>query len=1047
MSNTTSRSKNRIRFFPYQGTIVLCLLIWSSANRSESQPADSFPSFLSVERLTTDDGLASNQIRVIHRSQSGFMWFLTDRGLIRYDGYEAINYQYNPNDNNSLSNNELTSILEDGDGILWIGSKEGFNRFDPKTGLFKRYFHDPNKPASINDNFVTHILKDKKGRYWIATHCGLNLFDPVRETFRSFHRDPNNPDSLGMEHINRLAEDLSGKLWLGPLGNASIERFDPDSFVIQRYKNLLIEPANYPDVITFAVDPSGSVLFGSWAWGLFQVNPADGSFKNFRCNPSDPRSLSGDIVHSIIPDGKGRYWIGTRGGGLCRFDPQTGRFQRIKVVWKTDPNAVIETIFCIYQDNAGILWLGTMNDGVCRYDSNREQFLCIKNNPKNPTSLSENRVYAICASRDGTIWIGTDGGGLNQYDPKTNSMVAHYVNDPSRADSLASNTVISLYEDSKGTLYVGCWQTQEGAFSRFLPETKTFRRYPHNPGHPDGLHCITARALRGDSFGKIWIGGDGSGICIFDPNNETFQRCVKDTSSARGLRDRNIRCFYEDHSQTMWVGTESAGLLRYDRSQDRFVEYRDASLNLNRLSTANIMTIYEDRQNALWLGTENGIVRLSPDRTQSTNFSMSDGLADSVVKGILEDDYGFLWISMDNGKMSRFHPETRQIRNFDRSDGLQGLAFNSNCFAKGLNGEFYFGGIGGVNCIWPDRITQNANIPPIALIAFNVLGKSHPFEPFLSAGQPIRLDYRQNYLSFEFAALNYTHSHKNQYAYRLTPLETDWNVSGVRRYAQYTALEPGDYIFQAKGSNNDGEWNEKGISLSISIKSPYWRTWWFKTGSAAFILATLFLGYRYRVRFLEKQRIFLEMEVEKRTRELNEANRALERLSKQDGLTKLANRRCFDEHIEMEWRRSLRNRTPISLIFIDVDFFKPYNDFYGHQAGDECLQRIAEAIRGFVNRPGDLVARYGGEEFMMVLTDAEPAIAYQIAEQLRLQVESLTMPHHQSNAAPIVTISLGVASMIPRPEESPDRLIQAADQALYQSKQKGRNIATAACIN
>ena len=1028
---------------PFTSAVVFGLFFLFLAKDLKALPSNNIPSVLSVERLTTDDGMASNFIMKCYRDKTGFMWFLTDRGLIKYNGYECITYANHPQDPNSLSYNELIALKEDDDGFLWIGSKEGLNRFNPKTGQFKRYFHDPNNPNSISNNYITGILKDRKGRYWIATEIGLNLFDPQRETFRSFIHDPSDPNSISGNKLNPLVMDPQGKIWIGHTANSPLECLDPDTFTFKQYK--IMAPGGYPDVLSLAVDSAGMIWFGTWDHGLYRVNPADGSWKNYQNDPANPESLPSNIVHSILPDtDSGGLWIGTREGGLAYLDPKTDRFQRVKVVWKTDPNAIIGTITNVYRDTTGILWLSTMNEGVCRYDYNREQFIYIKNNPKDPNSLSENRVFALCSSRDGTVWIGTDGGGLNQYDPKTNRIIAKFINDPSDPASLGSNTVISIHEDAQGRLWAGCWGTENGAFSRFIPDTKSFKRYSHEPNREDGLHCMIARIIRSDYTGKIWIGTDGNGVNIFDPTAETFKHYEMNTPGARGLKDTYVRCFYEDHSKTFWVGTERTGLMRYDREQDQFTEFPLKSLNPNHFSTNLVLCIYEDMENALWLGTESGLIRINPERSSITRFTMEDGLGDNVVKGILEDDAGFLWLSLDNGKISRFHPQTKQFRNFDHSDGLQGLAFTSNSVTKGSDGGFYFGGINGLNCIWPGKLTQNTNIPPIVINSLEIMGKAHPVEPYISTGEEIKLDYRQNFLSFEFAALNYTHPYRNQYKYRLSPLETEWNDSGNRRYARYTAIEPGKYVFQVIGSNNDAIWNEKGASLSFYIKPPFWRTWWFKTGCITFFIIFPFLLYASRIRFLNTQKRHLEQEVEKRTKELYEANRTLDLLSKQDGLTKVANRRYFDEQLEMEWRRAQRNNSYLALIFIDVDLFKRFNDLYGHQAGDDCLKKIADIFSKHVKRSGDLAARYGGEEFVILLIDTDPSNAAHFAEQLRQEAEALQIPHENSDTAKVVTISLGVAARIPISGESPNYLIQAADQALYDSKRNGRNQVTSA---
>ena len=1023
-------NKQRSLFRGMQFYFLLCMPFFTCI---ESQSSNAIPAIFSVEQLTMDTGLPSNQIRKIHQDKNGFLWFLTDRGLVKYNGYECTVYENHTQFPDSLSSNELNAILEDDHGIFWIGSIRGLNRFDPKTGTCKRFLHDPANPDSINGDNVTDILLDRKGRYWISAG-GLNLFDPEKETFTHFLHDPGNPKSIGSNQLKCLAEDACGKLWIGAIGSSWLEQLDPETGEFTHF-GIQTPDAVYPDVISLYVAPSGIVWYGTWNNGLYRFDPGSKTYRNYRYIPGNPSSLASNIVQSIHPNGKDRLWIGTREGGFYDFDPKTEQFQPIKLVLKNDPNRVMKTVTHILQDKTGIVWMATLYDGVLKYDINQEHFLYFKNDPQNPESLSNNRVFALCTSRDGTVWIGTDGGGLNHYDPKT-GLFTHYVHDPSDPASLTSNTVVALFEDRKGNLWIGSWLTKTGPFSRFIPETQSFRHYPNEPDSTTGLSAQIVRSISEDDTGLIWIGTDGEGINIFDPTTEIFKHYKARTASARGLNDTYARCFFEDHSKSFWIGTEHTGLLQYDRRKDRFIALPEISSQFASLATYNIMAIHEDREYALWLGTENGLIRINPERTGFSQYTKENGLADNVVKGILEDDAGYFWLSMDNGKMSRFHPKTKLCSNFDRNDGLQGLSFVANCTAKGNDGGFYFGGINGLNCIFPGKLALNTHIPSIVITAFEVMGKPYPFN---TEGKTIELNHRQNFLSFSFAAVSYTQPQENKHAYRLLPLEQEWNISGDRRFARYIALEPGNYVFQVKGSNNDDVWNEEGVSLPIYIKPPFWRTWWFKTICIGLFFVFPFLVYGYRIQYLKKQRKRLEQEVKKRTEELYEANRTLDLLSKQDGLTKVANRRCFDEQICLEWRRALRNQSYLSLIFIDVDFFKRYNDHYGHPAGDECLQKIAEIFIKQVKRPGDLAARYGGEEFVIILIGADLPSAISFAEQLRKEVEFLSIPHEESDAANVVTISLGTASVIPQQEDALQHFIQSADQALYNAKHNGRN--------
>lgn len=1026
--------------------VLFCLFSCAFPLDSSTQNDEGTPSILPVDRFTSEMGLPSDLVIKSYQDRRGYMWFVTFRGLVKYNGYEFVVYQNQPQNPNSLSCDELYDLVEDEDGIFWIATKEGLNRFNSKTGVFKRFLHHPTDSGSLRDNTIIALLKDNRERLWIGTgNGGLHLYDRERESFQVFQHDARDPQSLSSNRISCLSEDPSGKIWIGTLGNKGmLDLFDPETLRFQHFR-YYYDDTRIHDAISLRTQPDGTVWYGTWGHGLYRFNPTDGIYKVYLRYPQEAVGITGGIVQCIVPNRQSRFWIGTREDGLKEFDPATERFRTITLVDKRNSKIIQDTIYHIYEDRSGSLWIGTLNKGVCRYQKGGEQFLTVRNVPEDPHSLAENRVYALCARRDGTIWIGTHGGGLNRYDPATGK-VSRFIHDPSDSTSLPGNTIVSLLEDSHGNFWVGCWYVIDGAFSRFIPETGTFRRYRHDPDRSGGMKCLVARTLMEDRTGKIWIGSDGTGINVFDPGKESFKIYDPNIETGYGLTESFINCLLEDRAGTIWVGGQNNGLFCYDRERDRFDPYPLSIQTPGLPSSYNIFSLYEDRKKNLWVGTDKGLFYLDPSRSTISSCSTENGLADTYVKGIQEDSDGFLWLSHDNGKMTRFHPITRQFQNYDREDGLQGMSFNPSCAIANASGELYFGGLNGINCIRPGRLAKNTQIPPIVITRFEVMDKPYPFEPALSRGEKILLDHRSNYFYFEFAALNFIHPQKNQYAYRLTPLETNWNVSGNRRFAQYTALEPGQYYFEVKGSNNDGIWNETGVSLSIYIRPPIWRTWWFQSAAAGSFICLIVLGVFYRIRSLERQKERLEREVEKRTHLLHQANQTLDLLSKQDALTKTANRRCFDETIDLEWRRALRNQSCLSLIFCDVDLFKRYNDCLGHPAGDECLQAIANLFRQNIKRPGDLVARYGGEEFVILLVDTDPEGAYQFANQLRRQTEALAMPHPQSDISPYVTISLGVASMIPHADVSPQQLIQAADDALYLSKQEGRNRVSAAVI-
>ena len=771
-------------------------------------------------------------------------------------------------------------------------------------------------------------------------------------------------------------------------------------------------------------------------------------YKNFRNDPADPHSISNNTIQSFYWDQKGYLWLATRGGGIAILDPTTEEFHSIKLVLNSNPNISISSILDIFCDNNGLLWFATLDKGICRYNPNQKNIRYFKNNPKDNNTLNEDQVYALLADRFDQLWIGTNGKGIDRMDIKSGKFT-HYEPDPKNPVAFTNKTILSLSEDRKGNIWMGGWLPSNSPYVLLMYErsTEKFTGFTNDYAIPDNFHGTIIRAILEDHTGLIWIATEGRGINIYNPETGKFHHDDPANGNEHGLTERKIRCLLEDHKQQLWIGTENNGLFRYDRENNVYTALSYDANNPASLIDNFVASLFEDSTGNLWVATKKGLSCLNPDQKSFTNFTPDNGMPDLVVNAILEDHLLNLWISFDNGEICRFNPRTREILSFDKSDGLQPMGFNMNCKTKDRQGNLYFGGLAGFNRIEPDSITPNTQKPPIVLTSFDVMDKPHAVEPFLSAGKPVQLSYLNNFLTFQFAALNYIKTNKNQYMYRLYPLENNWSKPGTKRQIRYTNLSPGDYTFQVQASNNNNVWNSEGLSFYISIIPPFWQTLWFRFLIISFIIIAIVSIHRMKVRFLKSQQVFLEDEVKKRTeqllsksQELEEANRALEMLSRSDGLTGLANRRYFDECLANEWRRALRNNTHLSLIMADIDFFKNYNDHYGHVAGDICLQKIATILKENTRRPGDLVARYGGEEFAIILTDSDERKSLHFAEYLRNLIQSLRIPHAASKGGnPFVTISMGSYTMIPDIDHTPEELIQTADKTLYEAKHNGRN--------
>jgi len=324
------------------------------------------------------------------------------------------------------------------------------------------------------------------------------------------------------------------------------------------------------------------------------------------------------------------------------------------------------------------------------------------------------------------------------------------------------------------------------------------------------------------------------------------------------LSDNNVACFGEDRKGNLWIGTYLGGVNRFDPRTGQFTRLQHDPQNANSLSHNSVTSIYADRDGLLWFGTAQGLNKFDPRTEAFTRYDEKDGLPNAFIYSILGDDEGNLWLSSNNGlsKCNDRLPAGRKFKNYDVTDGLQSNEFNVGAYHRGRSGAFYFGGINGLNRFFPGEVRENPHAPPIVLTAFKKFNETAALDSALAEIKTLRLSYRENFFSFDFAALDYTQPEKNQYAYMMAGFDPDWIHAGTRRYAGYTNLDPGAYVFKVKGANNDGVWNETGAAVKIIITPPFWKTWWFRVLAAAAIIGLLGLIYRYRVgRLLEMERL------------------------------------------------------------------------------------------------------------------------------------------------------------------------------------------------
>jgi two-component system, sensor histidine kinase ChiS len=828
-----------------------------------------FADGIKFERLSIKDGLSQSTVYAILQDSQGFMWFGTQDGLNKYDGYTFIHYRHDPQDAESLSNNFITSLYEDQQGNLWIGTDSGgLNRYDRQRDTFIHYQNDPNNPHSLSSNIVLGIYEDKTGTLWISTYDGgLNRFDYEQNQFVTYRHDPQNPKSLSSNALWRIFEDSTGTLWIGA-ESEGLNKFDRDKEEFVRYQHNPNNPASLSSNKISAIyeDSTGTLWIGTNDGGINQFDRKQEQFVRYQHDPQNPNSLSHNTIWNIYEDNFNILWIATD-AGLNQFE--SGQ-QKQFIHYQHDPHNAYslsnDYVMSIYEDKAGALWFGTDGGGLNKFDRKRDKFAHFFHHPQKPNTLSHNTVSSIYEDSTGSLWVGTFGGGLNQLsminDQLSMIKVTHYRHDPNNPTSLSHDEVWSIYEDKKGNLWIG---TYGGGLNQFDRKQEKFIHYRHDPQNPASLSDDNIRTIYEDKTGTLWIGTRG-GLNKFNREQQKFVAYQNEPDNPNSLSENSILAIYEDRNDNLWIGTQGGGLNQFDRQHNQLTAYFHEPENIQSLSHNEVVAIYEDQQGNLWIGTQGGGLNQF-DREQKifTHYREKDGLANDVIYGILEDSQGNLWIST-NGGLSQFNPQTKTFRNYDVLDGLQSNEFRAASY-KSERGELFFGGINGFNAFYPENVKDNPYLPPVVITDFKIfnktpsIGKDSPLQQQISLTKEITLSYQQSFFSLQFSALNYLQPEKNQYAYQLEGLEKEWNYIGTRRNAYYTSVPYGTYTFRVKGSNNDGVWNEQGTALKITVLPPPWKTWWAYTLYIILGLAILFSYiWHQKQKLIEKQK---ELEKEK----------------------------------------------------------------------------------------------------------------------------------------------------------------------------------------
>jgi len=1033
-------------------SMLIALLLFAVPAFAQQPPPN--PGF---QHVTVRDGLSQNAVHSLVQDRHGYLWIATEDGLNRFDGYTFIVYRRQliedpPQDieahrveHPGLSDSLVRVLYEDSDGVLWVGTAGGVNRFVRSSGLFHHYQPWDQEAGSQAQISVHAIMEDLDGRLWVgAAPGGLNQLDRSTGTYQHHRHDPRDPSTLSSNLITSIAMTPDGTLWVGT-ENAGLNRLDPATGQVHRFSHdpqytNAISGSNVSDL---TVDHSGMLWIATEDAGLSRLDPASGEVQRFLHDPDEAYSLSSNALRVVYEDSQQRLWIGHHpNGGLDLFDRNSGRFfnytHRLGVVGTFSDNHVLSAL----EDDSGILWFGTSVGGLNKYDPARLHFVHYHDEWWTTNSLNNNTVRSF-HSEGPLLYIGT-AGGLNVLDLRSGDFT-HHVHDPERPDSIPNNIVRDIARDTDGKL----WLATHGGLSHFDPDTQRFSNYYHDPQDPASLSTNTIWRVHVDRQGMVWAGSRGE-LNRLDPETGQIQRFRSDPDDPGTLPLDWLLAIHEDSRGNLWFGS-----IRYDPTSQTFMNYAPEPGQTAPISNPVVMSIVEDDNGVLWFGTRGGLNRLDdPENGHFTQFTTEDGLPNDVIYGILIDDDGRLWLSTNRG-IARFDPGSGEVNQFDVSHGLQADEFNNGAYHRTESGEMYFGGINGFNVFDPTHISLNDYAPPLVITRFLVMNEErnlgHLYPETDTGIQAITLLHNENYLSFEFAALDYAAPERIRYQYRLVGFNDDWTPAGNRRFASYTNLSPGDYRFEVRGTNSDGMWSPHTAAMSFRITPVFWQTLWFQASMVLLAGLLVLLLYQYKLLRIRRLNAALEALVGERTAELQQANENLlseirqrrkaeediRKIAYHDHLTGLPNRRLFSSMFEKSLAGAARDKKLLALMFVDINDFKAINDRWGHDVGDAALISIANRISDII-RGSDVACRMGGDEFVLLLNGiADREAAALVAEKLAAAIVAPTThtePETGEQKTVHIEVSIGI-SLYPEHGHILETLLSRADKAMYIAKE------------
>ncbi|WP_435353740.1 sensor histidine kinase [Emticicia sp. SJ17W-69] len=803
------------------------------------------------DQIGLKEGLSQSEVRTILQDNDGYMWFGTQNGLNRYDGLQIQHFYNNPFEKNTLSNDDISFLYEDSKNKLWIGTKHGLNSFNKITKDFTR--HTDLEKNNDYSSVITGITEDRHKTLWVSTYNGLWRLIPKGKTYKAIHftNDNKNNKSLNNNTLSYIVKDKKGEIWLGSRSGLNKIIIKNDKELPEQQHVEFQHAKNSPNSVYKSLNTPINRLFcdaqnNLWITSLnkvFRLNLNDLSLIDF----SNQLAVPDNFNSSIMLDRYGTLWLGTYGNGAFRYEIKNDKIKLIEHIEEDISSnnglksSVVYTIYEGKEANEDIVWIGTRDAGVHTFSHSKNSFKQWDKILLKEKSVASASVFGICKDSFGYLWVGTYEG-LFKINIATNVLEKQFLNNNDERQNFSQ----AVFEDSHKNLWVGA---NEGLF-RYNRKTRKFFKF--NIPKIKGYEPKVMRFLE-DRNHTIWVGTNAYLLKIEGKKIKTYEKTPDNIWLS-------VMALEEDEKGNLWLGTNN-GLVKFNPINESFKTYRNDAENPKSLINDLVLCILHDKNNQIWVGSAKGLSKLVVENGKENfvHFTEKNGLPNNFIYGALPDAKGRIWLSTNNG-ISCFDPALQTFKNYSSDDGLANREFNSGAYFRAADGELFFGGLSVLISFNPLQMVDNQHLPKTIIASFKKFEQAQNVDSLLKKDGKVKLNYDENFFTFQFSPLDFTNPEKNQIAYQLENFDKDWVYCGSRRYINFANLKAGDYVLKVKSSNNQGIWNNTNVlSIPIYIKPPFWQTWWFFLLTTAIIAILVTAFYRFKVnRVLELERVKLD---------------------------------------------------------------------------------------------------------------------------------------------------------------------------------------------